>query len=243
MLRKEPKVTAEVLETTAKLACIARLEYQRLGGRTSTPSRVRFYPYRRLHHTIRLRSSGIAIRISDILEEAPRQVLEALVVILVGKLLGSPTAPRSVRLYRDHINSVEVRHLSAEIRRTRGRKILSGPDGRWKNLDRIYDRLNAEYFQGGLAITRIGWSQKSHRRVLGHYDPAHRVIVINRRLDSLRVPNYVVEYVVYHEMLHAALGEEFRDGRRWVHHRRFRMAERKFPAFEKASSFIRTCLC
>jgi hypothetical protein len=44
-----------------------------------------------------------------------------------------------------------------------------------------------------------------------------------------------VELVTFHEMLHQAIPpKSAEDGRRCVHGREFREAERKFPAYEQA---------
>jgi hypothetical protein len=44
-----------------------------------------------------------------------------------------------------------------------------------------------------------------------------------------------MEYVVYHEMLHAVIPDEYDDhGRRRVHTERFLAAEQKFPHYRKA---------
>ena len=69
--------------------------------------------------------------------------------------------------------------------------------------------------------------------MLGHYDPAHRTIIISRLLDSSLVPRYLVEYLVFHEMLHMCYPVERRAHRRVLHSRAFREAERKFPAIER----------
>ncbi len=84
------------------------------------------------------------------------------------------------------------------------------------------------------------WSQRRHRTVLGHYDPAHDAIVLNRGLDDHQVPAWVLEYVLFHEMLHAHLGEQTCGGQRFVHHAEFREAEKRFVEFDKAKKFIRT---
>ena len=54
------------------------------------------------------------------------------------------------------------------------------------------------------------------------------------RIDSPSVPRYLVEYVVYHEMLHIKFPVERRGQRRIVHSREFRDAEKKFPQYEAA---------
>ena len=80
----------------------------------------------------------------------------------------------------------------------------------------------------------MGWSPKRSRTSLGHYDPAHHSITISRLLDSLQVPRCVVEYLVFHEMLHIKYPTERRGPRRIVHSRNFRAEEKRFPQYEQA---------
>jgi predicted metal-dependent hydrolase len=75
---------------------------------------------------------------------------------------------------------------------------------------------------------------------LGHYDPAHHAIVLSRALDRSKVPAYVVEYVLYHEMLHLKHPVEYRSERRCVHSAAFKAEERRFPEFERANRFLKT---
>ena len=213
--------------------------YRELKGDPAPSVVLQFYPYVNLNHTIRLRQGRVIIRLSDILEEAPRPVLSAISSILVFKLLRRRVPEHWKRLYRDWACRSDVRERCLQVRRMRGRKSLTSEQGRRFDLRRICEELNLRYFGGQLRIRRLSWSRKRNRRILGHYDDAHNTIVIDRRLDSPQVPRYVVEFVVYHEMLHAFFGEEVRNGRRWVHHRPFREAERRFHDYERAQSFIR----
>jgi hypothetical protein len=54
------------------------------------------------------------------------------------------------------------------------------------------------------------------------------------------VPPYVVEFIVYHEMLHAQLGVEEQNGRRAVHTRELRRREKLFKEYEKAIAWERS---
>jgi hypothetical protein len=54
---------------------------------------VKFYPYAGLHHTIRVRAGRVFVRISDLLEAAPPEVIRALALLLVALLL-TRKAPR-----------------------------------------------------------------------------------------------------------------------------------------------------
>ncbi|MFQ5844921.1 MAG: SprT-like domain-containing protein [Planctomycetota bacterium] len=107
------------------------------------------------------------------------------------------------------------------------------------DLKQIYDRLNRRYFDGRLrAAITWGKSNDANRRYsidFGSYDVGRRIIRVNPSLDRPSVPRFFVEYVVYHEMLHAAIGfREAPNGRRSLHPPRFRKEERQFRFYRSA---------
>lgn len=200
---------------------------------------VEFYPYAGINNCIRLSRRGLVLRVSDLLEDAPEDVLLGLFHTLVARLFRR-RAPRCwSEVYRQWVRRPDVREMARRVRRLRGRKRLLPPQGESHDLQRIYDRLNHEYFGGELQVKALGWSLQGSRRQLGHWDPAHQAIVLDRRLDLPAVPEYVVAYVLFHEMLHAHLGEEENGGLFLVHHPRFRAAERRYPDYRRARQFIR----
>lgn len=203
---------------------------------------VHFYPYSGLRHTIRVRGQRILVRISDILEEAPREVLRALVVVLVHRLFRSCVPEAEDSLYRRFVETAEVRVAIRRVRAQRSRKLISPACGQVFDLSALFAALNEEYFDGRIQIRNLGWSLGASRRVLGHYDPAHRTIILNRRLDHPLVPGFVVEYVLYHEMVHADLDGEAGECGRRPHNKRFRQAEEQFRRFKAAREFIRSSL-
>jgi len=105
----------------------------------------------------------------------------------------------------------------------------------------LYDEINREYF-GGMVNARITWGTKSPRyavrkRTLGSYSERSHVIRINPVLDRKTVPRYYVAFIVYHEMLHAAMGISIQGKRRSIHSREFRRRERLFKDCEKAMAW------
>ncbi|MCX5833755.1 MAG: hypothetical protein NTV99_04460 [Deltaproteobacteria bacterium] len=110
--------------------------------------------------------------------------------------------------------------------------------GRAYELDKIYADINRQYFANGVTAG-ITWGRNSRKRgirqrTLGCYDERTRVIRINPCLDRKNIPLYVIESVVYHEMLHAFLGIQIVEGRRRMHTPQFRRMERGFSDYEKA---------
>lgn len=208
------------------------------GGPAFHSAQVSFFPYARLTNTIRFREGRYHVRLSDILEDAPPEVIEAALSVLVSKLLKQPVPHSASQIYRSYVARPEMRAKVRSVRIARGRKHLGSPVGKVFDLQHLYDEVNLTYFSGQLNIRHLSWSRRKNRRTLGHYDGAHSAVIINRRLDSRLVPKYVVSYVLFHEMLHAHFGEQYRNGRRSIHHAAFRQAEKGFADYEKAKRFI-----
>jgi AcrR family transcriptional regulator len=196
--------------------------------------RVEFRSYAGLRSTIRLLDNRAEVRVSDILAEAPPLVLEALAEILLAQLFRRRPSREARECYLAHVFKPAVRHRIDEARRQRGKKQLLPARGRHFDLDEIFARLNRRFFQNALPAARLGWSRKRSRRTLGNYDDAHRTITITRWFDSPSVPRDLVEYVVFHEMLHMRIPTARNGHRRVVHSAEFRNAEKQFPKYETA---------
>lgn len=79
---------------------------------------------------------------------------------------------------------------------------------------------------------RRGRGTKSIR--FGSYDFDRKLIRIHPALDRSWVPDYFVEFIVYHELLHAIFPPREGQTRREVHTPEFRAMEEQFPHYEKA---------
>jgi predicted metal-dependent hydrolase len=105
-------------------------------------------------------------------------------------------------------------------------------------LEKLFQQLNAAYFEGRLNQPNIGWSARSWRRQFGCYDPGPNQILLNRRMDQPGIPQLVVEYVLFHEMLHVKHPTR-RSGCSLVSHsREFRQEEKRFAEFERARKVL-----
>jgi SprT-like family protein len=200
---------------------------------------VRFFAFANVNNTIRLREGKLLIRLSDLLEGAPEGVLSALAHILLAKMYRRPIEREKSARYRRYVSSPELTRKAQLIRQIRGRKKLASPHGKIFNLEQMFDDLNVRFFHGLLARPRLAWSSQSARNRLGHYDPGHNAIVLSRVFDHPRVPRPVVEYIVYHEMLHLKHPVKLRGSRRCVHSAEFRADERLFPQLSQAKAFLK----
>src|SRR6266849_4500889 len=199
---------------------------------------VRFYPYAGSHHTIRLRAGRVHVRLSDLFQTAPPEVIRALAFLLVARLL-SRKAPRDQeRLYRAFAFSPQLLRASDLARRQRGRKVISSAHGKVYDLEKIFARLNRRYFDGEMEKPVLTWSQRRARSILGHHDAAHDTITISKTLDSREVPEWFVEYILFHEMLHIKHPARIVNGRRYYHTTAFRAEEQSFPRYQHAQEWL-----
>jgi hypothetical protein len=131
----------------ASLQEIFAVEYRLLRPRAPMPAfDVRFYPFTGINTTIRLREGKALVRLSDMLEGAPENVLRAIAHILLAKLYRKPIEAVHANRYRRHLGSEAVTRRAEQIRRSRGRKNISTPEGHHYHLEEIFEQLNREFF-------------------------------------------------------------------------------------------------
>lgn len=213
--------------------------FDSLNGQKELPEiSVRFYPYIGINHTIRVRNGKVFVRLAEICEDAPLEVQRSLAFILVSKLLRKRISPTVSKSYREFSKSVELREKAIENKRIKGRKIITSSKGDFYDLDSIFERLNLLYFNNKIKKPTLSWSRDKTFRILGHHDATHETIIVSRSLDDKKVPLYVVEYIVFHEMLHIVHPVYHENGRRFIHTPKFRSDEKKFAYFNEAESWI-----
>jgi len=206
----------------------------------SAEIRASFYPYIGLTHTIRRRHGVWILRLSDHLRQAPRTVLEAVALLLASKVARSRPSRDAERTYARYRRESHVRERLEARRRKRGSKRIDSSDGRHHSLSVIFKDLNRRFFGEKIEVEKVGWGPRRSATRLGHYDPIHLTITISPILDDAHVPEEVVGFIVYHEMLHVLFSlPPGPSGRRRYHPPAFRSTERAYPGFERCERFLR----
>ncbi len=200
---------------------------------------IKFRRFTSLNTTIRLREGKLIVRLSDLLEQAPESVHQAIAHILLAKLYRKPVAPMFADRYRRYTRSEAVTKQTERVRQMRGRKRIGSAQGQIYDLEEVFEAVNLRFFHGLLGRPTLTWSAHVARRMLGHYDAAHNTIVVSRVFDRAGTPRYAIEYLLYHEMLHLKHPVRVRAGRRCVHSREFQAEERLFPELEQARQYLK----
>jgi hypothetical protein len=180
----------------------------------------------------------LELRIHHSFTEAPEEVLRAVATFVESKR-GSDQAREALVLIREH--------FSAHRETARIRKLVLRPVGLAVDLREVFADLNGRYFEDRLAAG-ITWVKSSvgsrcgRRRSaslqLGSYSYEDKLIRLHKVLDHPEVPRYVIEAVVYHEMLHADMPPEVHNGKRYFHTPEFRRRERLYRNLPRAERWI-----
>ena len=149
---------------------------------------------------------------------------------VLGRLLKEKELPEEVKdLIQEHI---EYQERLSEKKET---LLISGND---RDLDKIFERFNSEYFSNQIqAKIRWGRDVKSRNKSgfrYGSYDEQKRIIRIHPRLKQDFVPIFVLELTIYHEMCHQYAPSYKRNGVWQSHHPEFKKKEREYKNFKEA---------
>ena len=104
-----------------------------------------------------------------------------------------------------------------------------------EKLERVFGELNERFFAGELEQPNLQWGQQTFRR-LAHYNFHSDMITISETFRE--APLEIVQYIMYHEMLHKKVAFTHREGRHSYHSPEFKRAEALFPEYERIEKEI-----
>ncbi|MEM1283001.1 MAG: SprT-like domain-containing protein [Chlamydiota bacterium] len=166
--------------------------------------------------------------------EAPKNIMDALACHI--KKENSKLCP-SVKAF------IEEKLTSFDYSGQLNENALS-TKGEVYELQALYDKINEQYFGGQLRL-KITWFGKKQRRrksqvTFGLYQEATKLVKINRMMDSSFFPEYFVEFVIYHEMLHHVCRSYYDEkGKHRIHTPEFKKREQEFEHFELANLWMK----
>ncbi len=178
------------------------------------------------------RRGEIKVSLHQMFLDAPRDVREAVADFIIRPTRENRQAVRTF---------VSLNTLRLQACRKSYRLAGLRSEGEAYDLRPIADRLNERYFEGRLKFD-ISWSRPPARRsrrmrhiTLGTCHSHQRLIRIHPILDNRVVPQYYLEYIIYHEMAHLVAPTRVSPkGRLLHHHADFYEVERGYPRYRQA---------
>ena len=135
------------------------------------------------------------------------------------------------------LTSEACQSVQAELESLGG--IVERSAGMVHDLTESFARVNKAYFNGTMPRPHLTWNSIFTHRKFGHYDCVRDTLMVSSSLDQASVPAFVVDFIVYHELLHKQLGIRWRNGRARAHTPEFKRQERKFAQYEEAERHLR----
>ncbi|MBI1766603.1 MAG: M48 family metallopeptidase [Acidobacteria bacterium] len=106
--------------------------------------------------------------------------------------------------------------------------------GRAHDLAASFARVNAAYFGQQMARPTLVWNRTLTARKFAHYQPSRDTVMVSVTLDDPGVSDSLLDYVMYHELLHKKHGSPLVNGRRQAHTPAFRADERLYAGYAEA---------
>jgi hypothetical protein len=200
------------------------------------PIEVTFTRARRTVLKLEPRGGVRNVRMNEFFARAPLEVRSA----VVSWIRSGRRARRKLEVLDAWVEA-QIEH----VERSAPRKLRVVTRGRVHDIEALAGELRAtefagEFGAGGANWPRLTWGRaprSSSRRTLrlGSFDVWSCVVRLHPVLDQEFVPEFFVRYVLFHELLHAALpAERSSAGRRIFHSPRFRRREREYSGTSAA---------
>jgi len=198
-----------------------------------------YCPCAELKHTWRRDGQSLELRISDYLVRAPDDVTESFAWYIISRAAGKRCPRGKGDAYLAYIKSRDLWSGNRDIYLSRAKNLSLDPEGEHRHLVAIFDYVNSFYFSGKLSQPTLAWTSESPTKRLGFYFAALDLLAANKVLDSEAVPRYVLEFVMYHELLHHVNARDGRPSRRVHHTKEFKDQERLFRTYSDAEVWLR----
>ena len=187
-----------------------------------------FKPY---NANVRKYGNNLVFRLSKDWKKISKEIQIGLVQELLTKILKSDRSKASGELKNQKFLSDKKKTINMELYTMFLKNVhIAIPKTKTDEiLEASFSRNNESFFSGMLDIANLEWGNDSTSK-LGSYEYGSDTITIStifRHSDSA-----LLDYVMYHEMLHKKFKFENKNGRTIHHSPEFKKMEAKFPNHE-----------
>jgi predicted metal-dependent hydrolase len=173
---------------------------------------------------IKIRGRHFRINLSSKWRNINEDIKIGLIQVLLNKILRTNVQTQNIDLYELFLKKVHITVL----------KQMSDPQ-----LSESFDRVNEKYFFSIIEKPNLQWGKESVRK-LGSYEYGSDTITISKIL--LNADNVLLDYIMYHEMLHKKHKFYTNNGRSFHHTKEFRDSEKKFENYESIEQMLKKFL-
>ncbi|MDD2410536.1 MAG: M48 family metallopeptidase [Candidatus Methanomethylophilaceae archaeon] len=174
-------------------------------------------------------------KVSDYMADAPPEVIEGLASTLFARICGKGDPDFSEEMCK-WVTAPDFSRYKQPTYLRRSRNLSRSRQGQHRDLGECYRRL----IDAGLAQDDPGlflsWTKEPNVRKVGYCSVLMKVVAISSALDSPEVPEFVADYVMYHELCHIMIGFDPSSEKHGIE---FAELESKYPRQKEAEDWLR----
>lgn len=170
----------------------------------------------------------VLLRVHIGFQNGEPELWQALLQCALGK-----ATTEAEQAYRAFADSEEFSDVLFELESFAAPPVLP-TQGRAHDLAASFERVNALYFGNQMARPTLVWNRTLTARKFAHYQPSRDTVMVSVTLDDPGVSASLLDYVMYHELLHKKHGSPLVNGRRQSHTPAFRADERLYVGYADA---------
>jgi predicted metal-dependent hydrolase len=206
--------------------------FQEIGGPHGfSPVTAGFRPFKEFKVQWQRCGQAATFQVTDYLRWAEREMLVDFADCMFQRI----TSKKRMELYspmlKDWLRSKDFVDEAQPLYLRRSKNLSYRSEGATYDLRESFQRLVRQGLVKDHEGVYLSWTRKPNHQRVGYCSALMRVIAISSVMDSPFVPEFVTDYVLYHELLHMEDGLNF-SGR--YHGPAFRRRERQFPRWEEA---------
>lgn len=165
--------------------------------------------------TIRRQGNIITVHLNVLWKYVDEEIVLGLIQHLLGKIFREKRSTPNMELYHNF-----VKNIPSFTPKTKNDPLL---------LD-SFVRVNEQYFSGLLERPNLEWGSPS-RRKLAHYNFHTDTITVSTLFQEARAE--VLDYLMYHELLHKHHQFQHRNGRSSFHSHAFKIDEKRYEHYQE----------
>jgi len=146
----------------------------------------------------------INFQVSDYLDDAPGEVLEGLAKNICERLNGR--AIEFSRALKDWVTRPEFCKQKQPVYIERSMGLLNEVRGEHKDLNDSLKRLQDAGLVGEIPGLYLSWRENNGDMKVGRCSVLMKVVTLSKQLDSEDVPDFVIDYCLYNELVHIIAG-------------------------------------
>jgi predicted metal-dependent hydrolase len=181
------------------------------------------------------RSCGWAeFMVSDYLRNADQDVIEGIARTIFSRISGRKM--ESQKTMEEWLTNDEFSKMNRPTYLRRSRNLTKSAKGKVRDLTESYNRLVEQNIIPQMDDVAFTWTKEPNIRRIGYCSILMKVIAISSIFDTETIPEFVLDYVVYHEMLHMMRGF---DPFGKLHDAEFQKEERKYPLMKESEEWLK----